>query len=204
MTVLTPLDELPQPRRLCVLRRDPIDTEGPYSAERHDDWTFGSLALESPRTAPLRFPGSGPPLRLVTETADVRPDTTDDAPVAADAEAPAVSFAAVRTPRAELPALGPHATTLVRALLEVLAGDRPLRQLARCTSPAVYDELEVLVSPTAPRPWAGTLRRVLLSEPLPGIAEVTAVVVHGARTVAMALRFEGVDGRWQLTALQLV
>jgi hypothetical protein len=36
-----------------------------------------------------------------------------------------------------------------------------------------------------------------------GVAEVTAVIRRGARTLAVALRLEGIDGRWMCTALQM-
>jgi hypothetical protein len=111
--------------------------------------------------------------------------------------------AAQRTPRESLEEPAPRATVLARALLEALAGDRPLGQLMRWTSPEVFAQLEPLVASSAARPWAATVRRVLVHEPAPGVAEVTAVVDRGPRTGAMAFRLEGVDGRWLVTALQI-
>jgi hypothetical protein len=35
------------------------------------------------------------------------------------------------------------------------------------------------------------------------VAELAAVVRRGGRMAAIALRLEGVDGRWQCTALQI-
>lgn len=209
MTVMAPPVGT-QPARLRVVQGEHVETEGPF-VDATDEWFDGSLALESPE--PIRLPVDAPerpPLRLVPAPAPdpTAPEPTAPEPVAAPlrpaAAAPDVSFAAVRTPRAALPPPRAVAPTLVRAVLEVIAGDRPVRQLARCATAAVYDELEVLVSPRADRPWAGTLRRVLVSEPAPGVAEVTAVVSRGARAAALAMRLEGVDGRWQLTAVQVV
>lgn len=182
--------------RLHVTRRPTIDTEGPYLDEL-GDVTDGSLALARPLPLPRTSPAQPaveselPPLRLVPDADE--PATDDDD----------LCFDPVRTPRVDLPAPGPHAATLTRMVLEVLAGDRPLRQLTRCATPEVCDEVEVLVSPRAPRPWAGSLRRLMVCEPVAGVAEVSAIVSQGVRTVALALRLEGVDGRWQLTALQL-
>ena len=42
-----------------------------------------------------------------------------------------------------------------------------------------------------------------MSEPVDGVAEVAALVRRGARSTAVALRLEGLDGRWQCTALEL-
>jgi hypothetical protein len=44
---------------------------------------------------------------------------------------------------------------------------------------------------------------VRLTEPADGVAEVAATVRRGRRTTAVALRLEGLDGRWQCTALEV-
>jgi len=54
------------------------------------------------------------------------------------------------------------------------------------------------------RPWARSVRSVHVSEPTDGVAEVTAVVDRGSRCAALALRMQGLDGRWLITALDLV
>lgn len=107
------------------------------------------------------------------------------------------------TPRGDLEDPRPRAAVLARAFLEALCGDRPVGQLMRWTTAEVYAQLEPLVAARTPRPWAATLRRVLVAEPSPGVAEVTAIIQRGPRTGAMALRLEGLDGRWLVTALQL-
>jgi hypothetical protein len=43
-----------------------------------------------------------------------------------------------------------------------------------------------------------------VDEPADGVAEVCAVVSHGERFRAIALRLEGIDGRWRCTVLQLL
>jgi hypothetical protein len=102
-----------------------------------------------------------------------------------------------------LPAPGPRASQLARAVLEVLAGDRPARHLAKVTATDVQDQLEDCAGPRASRPWARSLRSVRLSQPGPGVAEVTAVVERGSRCSALAFRMEGLDGRWIVTELAL-
>ncbi|MDQ6648571.1 MAG: Rv3235 family protein [Actinomycetota bacterium] len=118
-------------------------------------------------------------------------------------------FGSLATPRSQLPPPGPWAGRLVQALLEVLAGARPVPQLLRWTSHQVYADLDAAVTRRAERssgrpagrPGAATVQSVHLSEPDEGVAEVCAVVRRGGRTRAVALRLEGVDGRWQCTAL---
>lgn len=187
--------------RLHVSARPVIDSEPPIERDepRASDGTprvIGSLALAAPDRVldddaalnPLR-----PALRLV-ETLVTRPDR---------ALAHDEYFDVVRTARAELPAPGPRAGVLVSAILEALTGRRPLAQLVRWLTSDVYDELEVSICRDRGRGWAGRTRRLVVSEPADGVAEVTAVVERDQRASAMALRLEGRDGRWVVTALQM-
>ena len=119
-----------------------------------------------------------------------------------DAEQGPESFDPVRTPREQLDDPVPRAAMLARAVLEALAGIRPVSQLARWVVPEVLAVLQSSAVTRAARPAPTALRRVLVCEPTPGIAEVTAVVDRGPRVEAMALRLEGLDGRWLVTALQ--
>ena len=116
-----------------------------------------------------------------------------------------VDFGPQPTPRADLPEPRTWAARLVQALVEVLAGDRPVGQLVRWTSAAVYDDVSALALPgERGRAGArGVVRSVHVSEPVDGVAEVAALVRRGRRTTAVALRLEGLDGRWQCTAVEL-
>ena len=120
------------------------------------------------------------------------------------------------TGRDQLPEPRAWGGRLVQALVEVLAGDRPAGQLVRWTSSEVYDDVTALVPVGAHRgpdrrarpPGTGrspraAVRSVHVTEPADGIAEVAATVSRGRRTTAVALRLEGLDGRWQCTALEL-
>jgi hypothetical protein len=114
------------------------------------------------------------------------------------------------TPRAALPDPRPRAAAAVRVLLEVLCGDRPTRQIAGLVSPAVLERLERR-HPDRFRaePRHCQLRSLHVSEPADCVAEVAAVVFvpstrRGStreRCRAVALRLEGSDGRWTVTAL---
>src|SRR5262249_3806692 len=108
------------------------------------------------------------------------------------------------TARRDLPEPRTWAARVTQAIVEVLGGLRPLPQLTRWTTTAVYEEISHL--PFLPPGAAGPrmiLRSVHVAEPADGIAEVCAVVRTGRRCSALALRLEGLDGRWQCTVLVL-
>jgi hypothetical protein len=95
---------------------------------------------------------------------------------------------------------------LVQAVLEALTGVRPVAQLVRWTSLDVYAGLQrrVAVTPAAPLPGRrAVVRSVRLCQPVDGVVEACAVVVARGRVQAVALRLEGLDGRWRMTALEL-
>jgi hypothetical protein len=122
-------------------------------------------------------------------------------------------FAPRPTPRADLPEPMPWAGRLVQGILEVLSGMRPVSQLVRWTTTDVYDSIctraehrsRLMSEPRdiTPGRLAEVVRSVHVSEPVDGVAEVCAIVQQGPRCRAVALRLEGIDGRWQCTALQI-
>ena len=84
----------------------------------------------------------------------------------------------------------------------------------RWTSSAVYDDVAALLpvhrpgrvsrsTGTADQAVRAAVCSVHLTEPADGVAEVAATVRRGRRTTAVALRLEGLDGRWQCTALEV-
>jgi Family of unknown function (DUF6459) len=118
-----------------------------------------------------------------------------------------------QTPRAHLPEPTPWGGRLVQGILEVLSGVRPISQLVRWTTADVYDSIltraqhrsQIMseLRQVGPQRFAEVVRSVHVSEPTDGIAEVCAIVQQGPRCRAIALRLEGIDGRWQCTALQI-
>jgi len=117
-------------------------------------------------------------------------------------------FGPQRTPRALLPEPKPWAGRLVQAIVEVTGGLRPVGQLVRWTTTEVYESVQrritrATMTNRAPGRISEFVRSVHVSEPSDGIVEVSAVVQRGDRCGAIALRLEGVDGRWQCTALQV-
>jgi len=107
--------------------------------------------------------------------------------------------------RADLPDPQAAGRLLITLTLEALAGRRPLTQLQPMTSVGVFAALS---NGRRPR-WCTegsaplALGRVHVSEPVDGVAEVSAVAHRAGRAHAVAARLEGVDGRWRCTALQV-
>jgi hypothetical protein len=146
-----------------------------------------------------------PPLRddAVCETPSATPSTRRRRATRDGAD----DFGPQRTSRAKLPEPKPWAGRLVQAIVEVTGGARPIGQLVRWTSTEVYDLVRRrcrFVMAVEPSMRTGAIvRSIHVDEPADGVAEVCAVVQQGGRCRAIALRLEGVDGRWQCTALQV-
>ena len=91
-----------------------------------------------------------------------------------------------------------QATALPRkfaqVIVEILAGSRPLRQTVGWTTDRVRvqigDLTQVLASDQRPR-----IRRVVTSQPAASVVEMTVIVTFGARSRALAMRFEHLPAR---------
>ena len=107
--------------------------------------------------------------------------------------------------RADLPDPRSVGRRLLTVALEAMAGRRPLTQLQPFASLGVYGALSAGRRPA----WCsgGTspliVGHVRVCEPVDGVAEVSAVVRRDGRAHAVAVRLEGIDGRWRCTALQV-
>ena len=174
----------------------------------------GTLALAFVLPNGLSATPTAPPgLRLVPADDDFgsfhdsdgadRDSTDSDSTDAFDGGLLLDDFGPVPTPTRRLPEPRRWAGRFTQALVEVLAGDRPLAQLVRWTTPAIYDEVSGLVLLPDGTPRRATVRSVHVSRPDDGVAEVAVMVRRGIRTTAVALRIEGLDGRWQCTAMEL-
>jgi hypothetical protein len=99
----------------------------------------------------------------------------------------------------------------VQAVVEVIAGDRPVQQLVRWTNARVYADLSRRVrvlglttsAASRQRTERSHVRSVHIFQPCPDAAEVAAHVRHGSRSRAVAARLEADRGRWTCTALLL-
>jgi hypothetical protein len=94
------------------------------------------------------------------------------------------------------------AAVVVRAIVEALSGIRPATQLACWTTPRLQADLERRI-PRETRRGRWAIRSIRVSEPRPGVAEVSAVIIRSTRAAAVALRMESADGRWRVTTLQV-
>jgi hypothetical protein len=141
-------------------------------------YTQGALALTYPLAAGLAEPRSNA-LSIVSGAAHSQP--------AADPEAWVSRF--------------------LQAVVEVVANERPLTQLARWTDKQVFAEIaERRQRVAAHRPSLRSRSRqvvatVHISMPDQGVAEVAARVTTGTRSRAVAARLDFQRGRWLCTAI---
>lgn len=186
MSVTSPEAPLSLVPALPALRLLPVPvSEPPYD----DELPRRTVPFTAP-LGPLR--GLAPaPLRLVPALpATPAEDAADDL---------------VRTPVSDLPPARPVAHALVQGLLEVLAGVRPVSQLQPGTTPELFAQLETFVHgrprSAGARPLTGAVRSLHVQERPEGVAEICATVRRGPRMAAVALRLEGIGGRWCCTQL---
>lgn len=93
---------------------------------------------------------------------------------------------------------------VVLAAVEALRSSRPLAQLARWVSPAVYEALSRAARPGESEGHrSAAIRGLRVCRVSPTVAEGSAVVHDGTRVRAAAVRFEVHRGAWRVTALQI-
>jgi len=122
-------------------------------------------------------------------------------------------FAPQHTSAKDLPDVEPLVKNLTIGVLEVLAGVREVDQLARWLGEDAYRALVTRANlsararsargVTAVRP-AHSILSQRLCEPADGVVEAVVVVAGPSRTRAVAMRFEGWDGRWRASSLALL
>jgi hypothetical protein len=187
------------------LRRQPVPVTQPHPA------------LRVVRDEPDSVPAAQGVLALALAPTDI--DDSDrnngrDSTIAGDparrGRAATDGLAARRPPCGPaLPEPRRWAAQFVQAAIEVTTGLRPPSQLLRWTS----DEVQAMLARRAElarqaahrgrTPRRGVVRSTRVCIPRDGVAEACAVVADGTRVRAVALRLEGVDGRWRATALQI-
>lgn len=126
-----------------------------------------------------------------------------DAPVHRPDDEP--DFGPAFSRRADLPEPAAAARRLVTVALEAFAGRRPMAQLQPVVTPALFSALTSRRRPRWCAEGTSALRvsSVRVTEPVDGVAEVSAVARRDGRAHAVAARLEGIDGRWRCTALQI-
>ena len=95
------------------------------------------------------------------------------------------------------------AGAIAQAIVEVLAGLRPVTQLTPHVTPAVLAKIRAAATGAgtsrSPRQRIGHLR---VTSPAFGVIEACAVVRGGPRSRALAIRLESLDGRWRCSAVE--
>lgn len=164
------------------------DTEAP----RVDPATLANGRGRDPRQGTLSLVRHEPGARVILRP--LPPLAPDD-------------FGPRRTPTVELPEPRAWAAGMAATMLQVATGSRPPTQVIRHTAHDVYDSL-VRRHGIAVRRGTGSRRpirprRVLVCHPCDGSVEATVIVDDGHRTRALALRLDGCDGRWVVSALRI-
>ena len=118
-----------------------------------------------------------------------------------------------RTSTADLPDPETFLRNISRGVLEIFAGVREVDQLARWLTEDAYRKLVTRANLAArarsargipaKRP-VHQIVSVRHSSPADGIVEGVVIVRGPARTRAVALRLEGMDGRWRTPSLALL
>jgi hypothetical protein len=136
------------------------------------------------------------------------------APAEIEAAAPTllqvVAPESITPERAHLPHPTEWTARMARALIEAVAGERPVTQLTKWTTREVLLQVTVRAAAARRHPagkaLASPLRRVgsvRICVVAPGIVEACAVVSGMTRARAIALRLEARDQRWIVTAMEL-
>lgn len=102
---------------------------------------------------------------------------------------------------ADLPEIDQWVSRYVLSLLEVWSGKRSAMQLARWTHRKTY---ESIVKSIRVRSALPKIRKIYISQPIAGVAEVTVTLRYDERVRSLVMRFEGVDLRWLCTELAVL
>lgn len=172
------------------------------------------------RRLPVPLVQPRPALRVVHDDDDRVTSSQGTLALSMPAPPPGVRAAAARAHGAaataqsgipEDPLPEPHrwAAQFVQAAIEVAAGVRPATQLVRWTTDDVRamltrrGNLARRTSSSHGRPRRTAVRSARVFQPRAGVVEASALVSEGGRLRAVALRMEGIDGRWRVTALEI-
>ncbi len=103
------------------------------------------------------------------------------------------------TGRKDLPPVRQWSLRLVQALIEVVNGVRPSSQLIRWITPEVMSALQVQLTRKGFPKFV--VRSINVQETDDGVAEISAVFGSPNRSFALAMRLEGLDGKWRATSI---
>ncbi|NDB31814.1 MAG: hypothetical protein EB043_05235, partial [Actinobacteria bacterium] len=98
-------------------------------------------------------------------------------------------FAPNPSPLSELPNIERWTLTYTICAIEILAGRRPIAQLARSTHRYTYNEISSKIGSIREVP---KIRKIHRHQPIDGVIEVTVTLAFTKRVRALVARFEGV------------
>lgn len=110
-------------------------------------------------------------------------------------------FAPQPTSAKDLPPLEPLIHQFTHNAIEIWAGKRSSNQLQQLCHYTVFAELQKMAGTLKE---IGRVRKTRITQPLDGICEATITVRFGDRLRVVAIRLEGLDGRWLCTCLALI
>ena len=111
------------------------------------------------------------------------------------------AFAPQPTSTSALPAIDPLIQQFVHNLVEVWAGRRSALQLQSICHYTIFNEVQ---KSSGALKEVGRVRKFRITQPLDGVCEATVTLRFGERLRVVAIRFEGLDGRWLCTSLSLI
>jgi Family of unknown function (DUF6459) len=167
-------------------------------------WLIESRPPSLTWSRPKRRQPNQPPLDLVDHERDYLELA---APNHRGVRATTVKARWAARPRPDLPNAEEWSATLALAVIQVLVGQRPAAQLNRwiveevLAAISMYQRRTLRVEGRKAVPAA--LRSVHVQHPSPEVAEVSAHVLIGKQSAAMAFRLEALGDRWICTALQV-
>lgn len=102
-----------------------------------------------------------------------------------------------------------RARRFVQAIVEIIDGDRPVIQLLRMSTQSVYDDLVARLTSLrcasaggAPAEALSTrVASVHVAQPQQDSAEISARLIQGTRSRALAVRLDLADGHWRCSAM---
>jgi hypothetical protein len=112
-----------------------------------------------------------------------------------------LEFAPAPTSAADLPDIHELTFQFIHNVVEIWAGRRNASQVQAMCHHLIFADLQ---RKAGQQKLVGRIRKIKVTQPLDGISESTVTVRYGDRLRVVAIRFEGLDGRWLCTALTLI
>ena len=110
-------------------------------------------------------------------------------------------FAPKPTLACDLPDIRQLTFQFIHSVVEIWAGRRTASQVQAMCHHLIFADLQ---RKAGQQKLVGKIRKIKVTEPLDGISETTVTIRYGDRLRVVAIRFEGLDGRWLCTALTLI